>query len=305
MKRSLFYFCYVPRYEKDKKEGKALLPYLEQAIKYTKADGYEGIEILPSGELTGANSVEYAKKLRQMLDTEGVECSCFSYGGSMLNDPKEALVTFKKYVDAAAELGTPYFHHTFQCSFNRQVLPKELTVYENAEKIFADLGREIAYYAGEKGLTCIYEDQGRFVNTVDRMGELIHKIGLPNVGVCLDVGNALDNDVLPEAYAGAFAAITKHVHIKDAIRSNADVCPGEGWSASTSGIWYKYCVPGTGVVDLERIFNILLSAGYDGYFSLENQNATYNLTEAQADSDIAVAFKNIERAYNRAKASVR
>ena len=57
MKRSLFYSCYVPRYEKDKKEGKELLPYVEQAIKYAKTDGYEGIEILPSGELTGENAV--------------------------------------------------------------------------------------------------------------------------------------------------------------------------------------------------------------------------------------------------------
>ncbi len=305
MKRSLFYSCYTPRYDKEKKEGKELLPYVEQAIKYAAADGYEGIEILPSGELTAENAVEYAKKVRQTLDTEGVACSCFSYGGSMLNDPKTALSNLKKYVDVTVELGSPYFHHTFQCSFNRKPLPTELTIYQNAEKIFAELGRETAYYAGEKGITCIYEDQGLYVNTVERMGELMHKIGLPNIGVCLDVGNALDNDVLPQAFAGAFASITKHVHIKDAIRSNADLCPGEGWSASASGVWYKYCVPGTGVVDLERIFNILLLAGYDGYFSLENQNAIYNLTNEQADADIAVSFKNIQKAYDRAKASIK
>lgn len=305
MKKSLFYSCYYPRFEKDKKEGKEVLPFVEQTIKYASQDGYEGIEILPSGGLAEDKPVEYAKKLRQLLDAEKVECSCFSYGGSMLNDPKSVLVRMKSFVDVAKELGSPYFHHTFQCSFNLANLPEELTIYDNAEKIFVELGREIAYYAGEKGITCIYEDQGRFVNTVERMGELIHKIGLPNLGVCLDLGNALDNDVAPEAFAGAFASITKHVHIKDAERSNASTCPGDGWSASVSGIWYKYCVPGTGVVDMEKIFNILLSVGYDGYFSLENQNAIFNLNKEYADKDIEESFKNIEKAYNRAKASLR
>ena len=305
MKKSLFYSCYAPRYEKEKKEDKTLLPFMEQVIKYTKDDGYDGIEILPGGDLGGDNAVEYSKKLRDLLDTEGVDCACFSFGGSMLFDPKEALAKFKKYVDVTSELGSPYYHHTFQCSFNQKDLPADLTIYRNAEKIFVELGKEIAYYAGEKGITCIYEDQGLYVNTVERMSNLIHEIGLPNTGVCLDIGNSYDFDVLPEAFAGAFASITKHVHIKDMIKCDANLCPGEGWSPSVSGTWYKYCVPGTGIVDMEKIFNILLLAGYDGYFSLENQNAIYNLKDEKADADIAESFKNIERAYNRAKASVR
>lgn len=305
MKRSLFYSCYFPRYNKEKREGKDLLPIAEQVIKYTKADGYEGIELLPVGELIGDSGVEYSKKLREMLDSEGVVCPCYSYGISMLGDPHKALLQLKKSVDIAKELGSPYLHHTFQCTFNQADLPKELTIYPNAEKIFVEIGREVAYYAGEKGIECIYEDQGLYVNTVERLSELIHKIGLPNTGVCLDIGNSLDFDVKPEAFAGAFAEITKHVHIKDLVRCDADSCPGSGWSASVSGTWYKNCLPGTGVVDMEKIFNMLLLAGYDGYFSLENQNDVNTLSETEADTDISSSFMNIQKAYNRAKASVR
>ena len=137
------------------------------------------------------------------------------------------------------------------------------------------------------------------------MDKLMHKIGLPNIGVCLDLGNSIDYGVCPEVFTGAFASITKHVHVKDMVKGDCNVYPGEGWSTAVDGKWLKYCIPGTGIVNMEKIFNMLLVAGYDGYFSLENQNAIYNLKSEFADEDIAIAFKNIERAYNRAKASVR
>ncbi len=305
MKKSIFYSCYFPRYHKDETEGKKLLPVAEQVIKYAKEDGLDGIELLPVGDLCGDNAVEYSKKLRELIDSEEIQCSCYSYGISMLNDPKRALTLLKRSVDIAKELGSPYLHHTMQCTFKQSDLPKELTVYQNAEKIFVDVSKEVAYYAGEKGINCIYEDQGLYLNTVERLGELIHKINMPNTGVCLDIGNSLDFDIAPTAFAGAFAAITKHVHIKDLIRSEASSCPGKGWSASASGTWLKNCVPGTGVVDMEKIFNILLLAGYEGYFSLENQNSIYNLSDKEADADIAVSFENIQKAYNRAKALLR
>ena len=128
MKKSIFYGCYHPRDDKDKKAGKELLPFTEQAIKYAKEDGLEGIEILPSNDLSASDGVEYAKVLRDRLDKEGIECSCFSHGLSMLYDPKQALVELKNCVDVAKILGSPFFHHTFQVSFKRDV-PKDLSVY--------------------------------------------------------------------------------------------------------------------------------------------------------------------------------
>lgn len=305
MKKSIFYSCFSPRYNMEKAAGKELLPFPEQVIKYAKNDGLEGIEMLPAGDLFSDHGAEYAKKVRQLLDSEGIACACYSYGISMLNDPAYALDQMKRSVDIAKELGSPYLHHTFQCTFRRDDLPKELTVYKNAEKLFVDFGKEVAYYAGEKGLECIYEDQGYFLNTVERLGELISKIDMPNTGVCLDIGNSLFYDVLPESFAGAFAAITKHVHVKDYVRLTSAAYPGKGWDSTISGNWLKNCIPGTGIVNMEKIFSILLSAGYDGYFSLENQDAIYNLSKESADAEIAEAFNNIQRAYDRAKASLR
>lgn len=305
MKKSIFYFCYLHRYAVEQAKGKELLPLYEQVIKYAAADGLDGIEILPEYQLVEEGGLDYAKKLKDLLDSEGVVCSCVSRGISALPDVKEAIKHLKYAVDLTKILGAPFLHHTFQGTFNMNDLPKDLTVYHNAEKHFVEMAREVAYYAGEQGLDCIYEDQGFFVNSPERLGELIHKIDMYNIGVCLDVGNSLFYDIPAEAFAGQFAPIIKHVHIKDYIKSEAASCPGRDWDRTISGNWLKNCLPGTGIVNLEKIFNILLSAGYDGFYSLENQDSVYNHSQEWADMEIGEAFNNVQHIYDRAAASLR
>lgn len=305
MKKSMFCSIYYPRYRMDQAAGKELLPYVEQSIIYAKNDGCQGVEMLPTGELFSDHGVEYAKKVRELHEKEGIPCSCYSYGISYFPDPQYALKQMKTSADIAAELGSPYLHHTFQCTFDRGVIPSEYSTYGKLEKLFVDFGREIAYYAGEKGLSCIYEDQGYFINTVERLGSLISKIDLPNTGVCLDIGNSLFYDISPETFAGAFAPIIKHVHIKDYVVNESAACPGIGWDATISGKWLKNCLPGSGVVNMERIFGILLSEGYDGYYSLENQNCIAGFSDKYADSEIIESYNNMQKAYDNAKASLR
>lgn len=138
--------------------------------------------------------------------------------------------------------------------------------------MFVELGRAIAEYAGERGIECLYEDQGVYLNTVDRLGSLMSKIDMPNIGVCLDCGNSLFYDILPESFAGAFASLVKHVHVKDYLRKKT--YPGKDWFRTISGD-YLFATPiGHGVVDFEKVMTILLKAGYDGYFSLEGGGIT-------------------------------
>ncbi|MBE6651349.1 MAG: sugar phosphate isomerase/epimerase [Ruminococcaceae bacterium] len=305
MKKSMFCGIYAPRYRMDQAAGKQLLPYVEQTIIYAKNDGCQGVEMLPYGDLYSDHGVEYAKKVRELHEKEGIPCSCYSYGISYFPDPERAIKQMKMSVDIAKELGSPFLHHTFQCSLSMKNLPAEHTIYSNVEKFFVDFGKEIAYYAGEKGLSCIYEDQGFFVNTTERLGELISKIDMPNTGVCLDIGNSLFYEVSPEEFAGVFASIIKHVHVKDYIINEGPACPGKGWDYTISGKWLKNCIPGTGAVNMEKIFGILLSAGYDGFYSLENQDCLVGLTDKYADSEILTSYENMQRAYDNAKASLR
>lgn len=306
MKKSFFHGTYYREYREELKENKTDLTYLFRSVDYAKRDGFQGIEVLPIFEFMKGDGTEFAddyldvaKRFREKMDKEGIKASCFSFGVSVLNDPDYARRVMKKSADVAAIVGSPYLHHTFQCSLSHNNIRPENTFYQGAEKTFVEFGREIAEYAGEKGLECIYEDQGYYVNTVERLGSLIAAIDMPNTGVCLDVGNSFFYDVLPESFAGAFASIIKHVHIKDYIKNDSAIKPGNGWDRTISGSWLRNCVPGTGIVNFEKIFSILLEAGYDGFFSLENQNALDNISNAAAIKEIGVAMNNIERIYNK------
>lgn len=311
MKKSYFSSVYYPEYAEEIKNGKTNLPYYQRVIEYGKRDGFQGIEVLPTFELMKGQGLEFAddykdqaKIIREKLDKEGMVCSCFSFGLNMLSNEEYALRVLRQSAEIAEILGSPFIHHTFQCSFSTKNVKPEESYYQGAEKVFVELGRAIAEYAGERGIECLYEDQGVYLNTVDRLGSLMSKIDMPNIGVCLDCGNSLFYDILPENFAGAFASLVKHVHIKDYINNTSTSRPGRGWDSSVSGVWLRNSVIGTGVVNFEKIFSILLSAGYDGFYSLENQNAIDNVSTESASEEIRTSMKNAEFLYNRAKASL-
>ncbi len=260
MKKSCFLMSYIPYIDTENTIG-----VLDRA----KADGFDAVEPYDTPDIyNDTDGMENAKRVREKIERLGMECSCFSMGINMLADPKEALRKLKKAVDVAHTLGSPYLHHTMELAIDYKGLP----VYQAVENTFADVSRAVAEYAGEKGMSCIYENQGFLINTVDRLGSLLDKINMPNTGVCLDVGNSLFYDIEPEDYAGAFASLVKHVHVKDYLRKKT--YPGKDWFRTISGD-YLFATPiGHGVVDFEKVMTILLKAGYDGYFSLEGGGIT-------------------------------
>lgn len=259
-----------------------------------KADGFDAVEPYPTPDIfNDIDGIDNAKKVREKIEKLDMKCSCFSYGINMFSDPKEALKNLKKAVDVAHVLGAPYLHHTMELALDYKGLP----VYQTVEKTFADVSRATAEYAGEIGMTCIYENQGFLINTVDRLGSLLNRINMPNTGVCLDVGNALFYDIEPEEYAGAFASLIKHVHVKDYIRKGT--YPGKGWYRSISGNYLYEAPIGHGVVDFEKVLTILLKSGYDGYFSLEGGGIPED-----TEKGIARSMETLEYYFDRAVENV-
>ncbi len=282
MKKSCFLISYEDYIQTEKTIG---------LIKRAKNDGFGAIEPYDSADFfENPDYLDYAKEVREELDREGMKCSCFSIGINMLKDPSAAVERLKKCVDIAHILGAPFLHHTMELALSFKGLP----VYQQVEKIFADVSRTVAEYAGEKGMDCIYEDQGFLINTVERLGSLISRINMPNTGVCLDVGNALFYDVAPEDYAGAFAPLIKHVHVKDYIRKTT--YPGKGWYRSIMGNYLYEAPIGHGVVDFEKIMTILLDYDYDGYYSLEGGGIPGNVEDG-----IRRSMETLEYYYECAK----
>lgn len=277
--------CFLVTYQGE--DRKSIFTLIDKA----HADGFDAVEPFEVRDIyDDVTGLDTAKRAKEKLEEYGMTCSCFSKGFNMLSDddPVKAL---KKAVDVAHALGSPYLHHTMQLALSY----KDLPVYQDVEPSFVEVSREIAYYAGEKGMECIYEDQGYLINTPDRLDSLITKVGLPNVGVCLDVGNSLFYDIPAEEYAGKFANIIKHVHVKDYIRKSTYPGRAHGWSRTITGDYLYHCPIGHGVVDFEKIMTVLLRNGYNGYYSLEGCGMS-NVAEG-----VSLCLDNLQYYFDRAK----
>ncbi len=264
----------------------SILAFIDQL----KKEGFDAAEPISLKDTwPDADAMDNAKRIKEKLDENEMACSCYSLAVNMLTNP-DALKLLKKTVDIAAVVGAPYVHHTMELHYRHQDLP----IWQNVEDTFVEISREIAEYAGEKGITCIYEDQGFLINTPERLGRLLSRVNLPNTGVCLDVGNSLFYDISAEQYAGIFGNVIKNVHIKDYLLKSTFPGYAREWVKTISGNYLYDCVPGHGVVDFEKIFTILLENGYDGYYSLEG----YGLGDRA--SGVPLSLKNIQYYFDRA-----
>jgi len=143
--------------------------------------------------------------------------------------------------------------------------------FDEALRLIVPVAVRVAKYAYSLGVRCIYEDQGRFFNGVEKFGAFFRavKAACPYVGVCGDVGNILFVDESPVDFFQAFSKEIAHVHVKDYTPTERNEHSPE-WSISPRGNAFRECVIGTGCVDLVSCLEILKAAGYTGAFAFEN-----------------------------------
>ena len=285
MKTSVFLISYKEHWNSPGKNIKTTLELVKQ-------NGFDAAEPCYAHELKGPEGSENAKGVKDTAERLGIDFSCFSHGINLLDRERDEVVQELKWcVDMAKVLGAPYLHHTFQLTCSQKNLP----LYNKYKNTFVDIAKEVAYYAGENDIECIYEDQGYLMNTPERMCELLHEVNLPNTGICLDVGNALFYDTEPEVYAGILSSYVKHVHIKDYLRKPLEMLPSKkGWSSSISGNGLRGTIIGHGAINFEKVFSVLLLGGYDGYFSLEYEGKEDTLPA------VVESLNNMKYFYDRA-----
>ena len=86
-----------------------------------------------------------------------------------------------------------------------------------------EVAKELAAMAEPLGITCLYEPQGYYMNTVERLSELLATVDAPNVGICMDLSNPLFFDNDPLSFTQKFTREIKHVHIKDCVLKDGAV----------------------------------------------------------------------------------
>ena len=237
-----------------------------QAVDYALQLGVGAIEPYPHAEFKTPSS-EAAKRLADYAGERNAGICCFSMMGDLAaDDIRSEIRRLKDYADVAAALGSRYLQHTLvpELSIRGRVVSYTATIHR-----VADAAREVFDYAAERGVQCIYEDQGFVVNGAERFGDFLGALNR-DAGVVADLGNTFFVDETPEAFTERFLPAIRHVHVKDyLVKDSGWPHPGDGWYLSSGGSCLRGTVIGHGQVDLTRVFSILNAGGYDGFYSIE------------------------------------
>ncbi len=239
---------------------------LERALDFAESLGCQGIEPLegaPSSSLTFP-TIKSAREARKILESRGMHVSCWSVGTELERDG--AVDSLKRQCELAAELGSPYLHHTVKLA---------LTLNEGSpsldELLESVLPRavEVAKCAEGCGISCIYENQGMYINGLEGFGCFYSavKSEVSSVGVCADLGNSMFVDVAPLDFVRKFAADVRHVHVKDYLRHSAK--PDVPHYVTRAGAFIANAIPGEGSCDVGECITYLSGAGYAGDYALE------------------------------------
>lgn len=241
----------------------------EKALKMAKEIGFSGVEIIDCSVTEGTMLIPTTKKAeeyRRLIAKEQMSVACYSVGLSLYN-ADYVTKALKMHAEIAASLGSPFLHHTLCLGSVDGV---------TYDEVLADVlprAIEVANYAKSLGLTCIYEDQGLYFNGVESFGKFFAAIKekCDNVGVCCDFGNILFADCGAAEFISAFKNDIKHVHFKDYLKLQSRDEREGNWHVTKGGAFLIGVPTGEGSVDFYEGLKLLKQAGYDGFFSAEQE----------------------------------
>ena len=240
------------------------------AAEYAKKLGFSGVELY-SPPVPGYPDVmpdlASAHTMHDTFKKSDLPIVCYTVPADLWTIPNiEKLLMYK--IELAAELECPYLHHTLFKTYN---IDSKCPSFEEALKKITESTIRVAEYAEKHGVTCIYENQGGYFNSVECFGAFWKQIksNCKNVGICADVGNMLFVGEEPQDFLKEFAADVKHVHIKDYRRVVSETAPSPYWHPGKNNEWLQDCMVGDGVIDFAACIKLLKDAGYDGYYGLE------------------------------------
>ena len=252
---------------------------LESTAAWAQQNGFSSVEFLQLPNENwhrGVNDLMHAAQVKKTLSAFGLKTACYSVGVNLLQG-ESAISDLKRNAELAAELGSPFLHHTL---IDWLTFPPNAPTFKEVFPQILDTAAEIALYCQTLGLTILYEEQGLYFNGRTNFGNFFREMKkhCQNVGVCGDFGNILLVDESPTDFFKVFIADIKHVHLKDYKQtfSSNDAPEQEGWLQTKNGAFLKDAPLGEGIIDVAACLKILKETNYQGAFSLELVNPTLN-----------------------------
>lgn len=225
--------------------------------------GFTGIEFV---DLEGDDPLKTAAEIREHCETIGLSVIAYTVSADfMVDDPEKTVAAVCHKIDICEALGAKLLRHDVCYS-----LPDDpLFGWEDAVARMAPYIRRVTAYAAEKGIRTCTENHGYIFQKPERVEALIRAVGHKNYGWLCDMGNFLCADADPVLSVTTAARYAFHVHAKDFLFKEGGTEQPDGFFPTAGRNWLRGTVVGHGVVPVAQCLEILKTAGYDGWVSLE------------------------------------
>lgn len=225
--------------------------------------GFTGIEFV---DLEGDDPLKTAAEIRKHCETIGLSVIAYTVSADfMADDPEKTVAAVCRKLDICEALGAKLLRHDVCYS-----LPDDpLFGWEDAVARMAPYIRRVTAYAAEKGIRTCTENHGYIFQKPERVEALIRAVGHKNYGWLCDMGNFLCADADPVLSVTTAARYAFHVHAKDFLFKEGGTEQPDGFFPTAGRNWLRGTVVGHGVVPVAQCLEILKTAGYDGWVSLE------------------------------------
>ena len=185
---------------------------------------------------------EYLHSLRHLAYQHALAFSGAACGVSMVQADvqkrAESLDQIKKWVDVTEQLGASHLR------IFAGELPHGASLKDAVDWVVEAM-KAACDYSGRKGITLGVEDHQGVTQSADLCVEIMQRVNSPYAGINLDITNFIPT-LTQDAYAQIAACIpyTTNIHIRDHFYDHS-------------------------AVDMERVWQIFVKAGHQGYVSAE------------------------------------
>lgn len=228
---------------------------LETIVKNAKAYGYDGIDFRGlQGEMEIYNLPEFSTRLeetKQLLQDAGLEITCFSSSVKLFNPEGQAanMEEIAQYAKLCEQFGTRYIR-----VFGGKIGD---TDRQDAARSMALHLQDLSRIAKAHGVTLLLETHDDWLRHED-VSLLLNLADDGAIEVLWDVHHPYRMfSETPQKTWEALGSRIQYTHWKDSLPS-AEKAHG-----------YRYCLTGEGDIPLKEIYQILVNAGYDGWFTFE------------------------------------
>lgn len=217
--------------------------------------------------------IKRAAKLRKLAEKLKLQVVSYCVGAELLvpaTQQQTEISKLREHVDIASELGVPTMRHDVTKGFGQhsQGVTGPRT-FATAVKHVVPAIRAVADYAAPKRIRTSLENHGFFMQSAERVEQLLKAVSHKNFGLTLDMGNFLCVNDDPVAAVKRLAKYAQMAHVKDFhVRPRTNM-PPTGWFATPDKIALRGAIVGHGAIDIPAQIKLLKQAGYDGWLSLE------------------------------------